>query len=368
MRITLKLLITAVVASLGFTAWRWVRSMPSVPRLSTAQSGRDLSMIKSEATDQHRRGDIEGFIRVLDRVPDDSPEKARALFEQALAYRQIGDGIEFERTIAGCLARESNQQAPSETTLGAWGLLVDHYLIQQRWEDARDVLWKIFQAAPDLEGKKYILLRLLAPDDDRYDTAQAIEWHGRFVARNSHDADARRALGLHLAHAGRMEEARTHLEFCAQNHPETPRFVESWLWFLLFAEDLDAATQTVEALPAAFDQLAPFWLYRGELHELRGEWSPALDCYHKALAIAPHRLDANNRLAQALRASRRRSEVLEQAGVTKQLSEAKRSLLDLRDRLLRESIVADSQTCATLAELCRVLGLNREALAWSSFE
>jgi tetratricopeptide (TPR) repeat protein len=359
------LFVVAGVTAVGFFGWRRLHGPPSY---AAEGSSRPTSEIKSRALEYRRKGDLDGFIRELDSVPDNSPEKQRSLFEQAVAYRQIGDGVGFERSIAKCLEHATNELSPSESTLHAWGLLVDHYLIQERWEECYDVLWKLFDAAPDAERKQYILLRLLAGDGERYDTSEAIEWHRRFVARSDDDCNSRRALGLNLARAGRTDDARGHLEYCAKRNPEISRFQESWLWFLFLVEDVDEASRVLETLHPTCGSSASIWVYRGRVYEVRGDWDSAVNCYRKAVELDPYRLDAHNRLAQSLRARQQRSEAMEEARIAKELTEAKGTILDLRERLLRDSITPDGQLRSKLAELCHTLGLDREALAWSSFE
>jgi tetratricopeptide (TPR) repeat protein len=356
----------AAIAGVAFAGWSWLQ-IGSV-QSSKAGTGQSIGAIKALALDHHRRGDLQGFIQVLDRVPDDAPDKPRALLEQALAYRQMADGVAFEKTIANCLARERRLQSPTEATIGAWSILIDHYLMQERWDEARDLFWNLVRVAPDPVRKKHVLLRMLAPDDERYDLSEMIAWHEKFVAQNPGDADAQRALGLNLARIGRMEEARQHLGACARAHPETSRFVDSWVWFLLMAGDVEQAAEILDSLPEEFDQIDSFWMHRGRCHELRGAWSESARCFRKAVALSPHRLDANNRLAQALRITGSAREAAQQSEIAKQIAEAKRNLLNTREDLLRQNAEPDSHACARLAELCRTLGMTKEAEAWSEFE
>src|SRR5262245_20833025 len=121
------------VASLG--ANYWLRPKPM-----------DIDQIKREAMQHRQQGNLDAFVAVLNNVPPNSPDKARGYLEQARAYWELARGPAMEDALQKCIALERNSKMPTEETLGAWGTLGDHFVGQERFDEATDVIWKVFDA------------------------------------------------------------------------------------------------------------------------------------------------------------------------------------------------------------------------------
>jgi tetratricopeptide (TPR) repeat protein len=328
----------------------------------------DLREIKQTALNYRQQGNLAAFVAVLDQVPAGSPDKARAYFEQGRAYWELSRARATEEAMQKCLTLETNAKSPSEESLGAWGTLGDHYIGQERFDEAREVIWKAFDArARQGSHDAFYLILLLRLRFESAQPAVAIERLHQFLSSDPGDYDSHRALGIYLARIGELEESRQHLEFAVKAKPDVPRFVASWLWYLFHVNDIETVEDVLAQLPASYDQRAEFCLYRGKAADYRGDSNGAIAHYRRAVALEPQRIDANNLLAHALRKDGQRLEFDERITYCQRLGTAFRQLSDhymaLRDH---EGANPDAATCQQISALCWELGGNREAQAWAS--
>lgn len=333
-------------------------------------AGFSIDAIKQHAWQHWQRGEYEAFIAELEQVPAEAPDKARALMEQGRGYWELCRSRDMERVLAQCLALERNPDRPSEATIGAWATLGDHYIGQERFEETRDVVWKAFDAGAKAgHPDPFFLMLLLRTRFESAEPALALEKLNRYLAYDAEDYNSHRSIGIYLARIGKLAEARGHLQRAVSGMPHTPWIIESWLWYLFETGDAANAEKVLRALPSEFENRAEFWVYRGKAADIRADWKAAIDCYTRALEIEPKRMDANNRLAQALRNAGQLDAFELQIQRCKELGGAFRELAGLyaTRRNIRETPPSSAQ-CARIAELCRILGWEREADAWKKVE
>jgi tetratricopeptide (TPR) repeat protein len=326
-----------------------------------------IDQIKRAALKHRSQGNLDAFIAVLDNVPLDSPDKARAYLEQARAYWELSRGRAMEDVLQKCIALETHPASPREETIGAWGTLGDHYVGQERFEEATEVIWSVFDARCNRGNPDpFYLLLLLRLRFESAEAAVAIDRLEQFLANDPDDFDSHRALGLYLARTGKLQEARQHLDTAVQNGPDVPRFVESWLWYLFHTNEVDTAQELLDRLPAECDGRASFWIYRAKAANHRGDVAEMIACLRKALELEPHRIDANNLLAQALRQSGQKEEFQQRNRLCQDLASAFRELADIYSDLRNQPVAKpDPAKCRQISELCQQLRWDRDARGWA---
>src|SRR5262245_42319549 len=328
----------------------------------------DIDQIKRQALQLRQQGNLEAFVAVLDNVPADSPDKARAYLEQARAYWELTRGPAMERALEKCIALERNKVLPTEETLGAWGTMGDHYVGQERFEEAIDVIWKVFDARSRRgQVDAFYLILLLRLHFESAEPAVAIDLLRHFIASDPDDFDSHRSLGVYLTRVGELEDARQHLKLAVQARPDVPRFLDSWLSYLFHVNEIDTAQSVLEQLPKECDNRPEFWVYRGKAADYRGDFVMAVTCFSKAVELEPSRMDANNLLAQAQRKAGTRVEAEERVKLCQKFGTAFRELSGIYAvlRSQQPGTTPDSSTCHQITELCDQLGWDREAQGWA---
>jgi Tfp pilus assembly protein PilF len=201
-----------------------------------------------------------------------------------------------------CIAAERTPEQPSDITLAAWGTLGDHYLGQERFEEAKEAIWYVFDSNtrrgnPD----PFYLELLLRTRFESTDPSVAIEQLQKFLDTDPNDADAHRAMGIYRARLHENDLARQHLLRALEGNSQVPRFLDAWLWFLLLTGDMEQVGQVVAQLPPACDSYPDFWVYRSKWAMHQRDWSTAIQYLERALQFEPGRLDANNLYLRCLR-------------------------------------------------------------------
>lgn len=354
----------AVIASISFGFWNAYQNASS-----PAQVVPTIAEIKRQAFEHWRRGEFAQFVAVLENVPDLSSEKPRALLEQARGFLALHRARDMERSLARCLALERAPDRPSEVTAGAWATLIDHYMDLERFEDARDFIWKDFDAGAKRGRLDHtLLLQLLRMRCEQSEPTTAMPLMKRFLASDPEDYYAHRLLGVLLTRTGKPDDARHHLQTAVNGLPTTPCVLESWLWYLFGIGDIAEVELVLKTLPPEFEKRPEFWIYRGKTAEARKDSKAAVVCYSNALALAPKHIEANNLLARAMRAAGARQNFDEHVAHCKELAEADREVRNLYSMCrMNVSKPPTAERCDRLAELCRKLGWDREADAWRRF-
>ena len=324
-----------------------------------------VGRIVGQAFARRDRGDWEGFIAVLEQVPADASEKPLALAYQAQAYWELNRGLECERKAAQALAFERNWQYPSLATAATWAMLVDHYFGQERFEEVREILWKLHEAYLRRgEPRHDSLLLLLRIEYEEVDPTLAVERTSKFVDNGPRDFESRRAHGVYLTRLGRFDEARPFLEEAAKQRPDEPRFQLAWYELLQLSGKLDELGQALADAPRSVRLRPEYWILLGRSRESQRDWAGAAAAYQQAIEIEPLLSKANSLLAQALRRAGRKEEFDRQQLKAKKLSDAWAALSKIyafhRIGLRRPKRATQLQ----ISELCQTLGWERQAEAW----
>jgi tetratricopeptide (TPR) repeat protein len=272
----------------------------------------------------------------------------------------------MEQVLEKCIDLDPALGTPTEDTIGAWGTLGDHYVGQERFDEAREVIWKVFEARLRRGQRDSFYLTLLLRL--RFESAEpeiAINRLRTFLANDPQDYDSHRALGIYLTRIGSLAEARDHIAIAYAANPTVPRFAATWLWYLFHVNDVESVYDVMDHLSDEFDSLAEFWVYRGKAAEYRRDSAEAMRCFRRAVELEPNRIDANNLLAGALRRAGEKAEHAERLKTCQRLGAAYRDLAGIYAELRAQPNTAPTpEKCRDISALCQELGWTREADEW----
>ncbi|HEV3168423.1 MAG TPA: tetratricopeptide repeat protein [Isosphaeraceae bacterium] len=381
----------AVVSLIGLNAWwAWeARPLPDrkaieglIAQNQYEEAGRQLraqlrqsphngearTMLSRVLTAQN---DLRGSAGQLHQVPYWWPTKADALFMEGRFEMASGRAKAAEAAWKASLAVDPFHPTPAEALTGSVTELVKLYSIEERWQEARGLLWWAYrQTNPSERGQILILLvwiELLKPDPEQNGTKLR-----RFVQAMADDWDARRALARLEMSVGNGPEATRQIKACLQARPDDATTWRDWLTILTKQGDRDGLQAAMAKLPAAADNDAEIWKLKGQLRERTRDWAGAADAYRKAMAIQPADEESLYRLAIVQERLGQRDEA---AALRKRTSEMRAAREELRKAydeyldILNQPGVASNSLGASinhLASLCETLGWTRLAEAWRS--
>jgi len=322
-------------------------------------------------------GDYSGALDALRRVPGQSSVKPYALFEEGelhWAHKRAGEAercwrkaLELDRTSA----RPSGDRHPSELTLWALGRLADLYLLQSRDDEARHVLWILFDSMPKSDAAAVdLLLRLTAIELEEENPKNAITELKPCAAAEPENFNVKSALMLYYLRAGMPEKAAELAGQLARHAAEDAHVWECLARYFLKTGDSTGLSRLLQKMPPQPKYALARWrsrvlTYRGIDRENHGQLQQALDCYRRAVAACRRNREANARLAEALRLTGQRSEFKQQIAFVKRTADYVSKLSQYLGRLPKfpgNTLGADQ--CQELARLCESLTWQREAIAW----
>ncbi len=345
---------------------RYVRRHPD--------DGQALLML---ATVYRELGDRSAALETLQRVPAGSEFKARAVFEEGelhwankrtgQAERSWQQAIKLSRAGGG----GTGQKQASEPTLWALARLADLYLLLSRDDEARHVLWLLFNSVPKTDPAAVdLLLRLTALELEEENPKNAIAELEPCAAAEPENLNVRAALLLYYLRAGMPEKAGQLARQLADSAATSPHLWNSLVRYYVQTGDRVGIRQTLAKLPAEPEHgqkswNSRVWTYRGIDHENFGELQQALDCYRRAVALWPRSREANSRLAQAARLAGRQDEFKQQIAVVKKTADCISKLSQYIGRLPKfPGNTLSAKQCQELGQLCEALSWRHEALAW----
>jgi tetratricopeptide (TPR) repeat protein len=316
------------------------------------------------------RDDLLGCARQLHQVAFWWPTKADALYREGQAYLMIDRAKDAETAWLAVTNRDPLHPATSEIFHDASLELLKLYSNEDRWEDAYVIIWRAYQEASPADHPILLSMRLRS-ELERVAPAESIVLLKRYVAADSTDWEALRALARAELALGRRDEADRDFRACLKGEPDNPRAWRDYLNMLSDQGDLSTLESALSIVPPAAESSADIWKLRGNLKEKDRDWAGAAQSYYKALQINPYARGCHYRLAmveqrlghveQALR-YRKQADEIRDAQI--QLRPAYAAFLDAQAH--RRATGPDLPTSLRrLASLCKTLGWARVAEACS---
>jgi tetratricopeptide (TPR) repeat protein len=378
-----------VLALVGFNAWWFIRETRPVPGVEAIgrmiargrydESDRALGELlrrsprhgearMSLARSLAARGDLRGCARELHRVPRWWPSKREALFLEGESYLSVNRAREAEAAWRACAADDPLHPAAPGHRRAAAENLIKLYAAQERWDEANEVAWWLYDPAGPGERPGILILRLrtevqrIAPET----RAQRLR---RYAEADPEDWPSRRGLARTEHALGHDDEAIRQLRACLVARGDDVRAWCDWLEILERRGDMAGLADALGHLPAAADADGRIWAYRGLARQADGDVAGAVAAYRRAADLRPHDEQVLYRPALAERQAGRPGAGEALLARSQALRAARDQLLDALQAFTRATTpgraAGPEMAAATqrLAALCETLGLARQAAA-----
>lgn len=304
----------------------------------------------------------------LHRVPFWSPRKPEARYLEGQAFLEAGRARDAEAALRACVENEPLHPTPDDLLRSATDRLIELYASEGRWQEAQEVVWKIYDRA-NVEDRAASLVMLLRTEIERIDPASTVEKLRRYSANDPKDYEARRALARAEQAIGREAEATAVIARCLKERPDDLKTWRDWLKILQDRGDAPGLASAVAQLPGALsDEYDPeTWEAIGRVREAEGDITAAAEAYRKAVLGKSHDEDFHYRLALVEARLGNRDEARDHLERSKVLRKARTDLVDAVIAYREALAVAPAadpkvkDAAAKVAELCRLIGLDRLA-------
>jgi tetratricopeptide (TPR) repeat protein len=315
------------------------------------------------------RGDYLGSAKQLHRVPRWWPTKGEALVLEGQAFLNADRARDAEAAWKACMVDDPLHLVPAPSLATAARELIGLYRLEGRDDEARAVLWTLYDRAEPASHPS-LLARLLNLYLEHEPPADAADMLRHLIETTPDDWEARRALARAEQARGQSAEASRHILACLNAQPTSLRVWRDRLAILLAQGDQKGLTAAVAQLPPDADHDAELWKYRGLTAVSREDWTAAANAFAEALKHQPGDAKSHDHLARIAERlgnpnqadwHRRQSHALQAAR-----SELPHSLRDAL-QAIRNPRPVPTAAVTRLISLCKTLGLSREAEAWSQF-
>ncbi len=308
----------------------------------------------------------------LHRVPEWSPNKRQCLYLEGVCYRQSNRARDAEATWRACIASDALRPRFDAYFKMAVEQIVDLDALEERWDDARNVIWMMYDAASPAD-RPDILILMLRTWIDRIDPNIAVERLRRIVAADPTDLPARRALAHAYELRGDSNEAAELVQSDLKSWPDDPGVWRDRLWMLNLHDDLQSLTAALAEIPPSIGRDGEIHAYRGLACEKKRDWPCAAEAYRRANELKPFNSELMYRMGMCEMRDGRREAALRHLKQSRELKRAQEKLsdtvLDYRDSLLSTADPADPtrvKASRALAAICRTLGMDRLVVALDS--
>ena len=391
-RLPLRLAWVAIVVLAGWNAWHaweW-RTLPDIKEVNRLiVRGRHaeaepilVAMTRRSPHDGHARallarvlaaqGKTRECAEQLRAVPPWWPSKADALYREGQAWMSIDRAKDAERAFREYIADDPNHPVAKPFEGEAETELINLCTLEDRWDEARAVVWKSYDRIDDLAGKRNLAIMALRTRIERSAPLASLPRVRRFVATDPTDSVARLAIA-HFAHeAGLKSEADDEIARCVAERPEDPEVWRVRMAILVGKGDETALTPLLMSPPASLAKVAAYWELRGLRAFNAGRWVEAEASYRRAHAIDPSMPESVYRLGFSLARLGRRSEAValqkQHASMEKasaRLTIAFNAYLDATSANPPPGTPSATETARNLARICQTLSWPREAESWA---
>ncbi len=372
----------AVVASCGALAgwyfWDRTHTTISLDGLRQASAAGNWSRVRTGGHGYLRRNpnDAEALVLVargeaadqrfeisrelLARVPGDSPWSAEARLREGQVCRQLHLGPEaeraFRRAIEQGLATGGRQRTVDSARLG----LVQLFATEVRYPEAREMIWELYRTSPRPVAVLELLGRLDVEGTDPHEAIAVLE---KFIANVANDLEARRGLAHHYLNLGRARDGLPLVEQCVASRPDWLSAWETLLGCLADLGDFKSLNETISRLPAAANETAWCWHFRGFAAEQAGNLAAAEAAYRQALQLDPFDSRLQFRLGRViyqLGADLAASE--EHTARAQELAATRATMREF----YRQLLLANQERSGPTSDLCYDMGSHYEALGLKS--
>lgn len=333
--------------------------------------GDDEEAVLLLAKVRRERDNPQGAIESLRRIDPSSAFRPQALYEEAEINWDQHRAVTAERCWREVVDLADRPAGTTNARAGQWAFwslarLGDLYLLESRDDEARIVLWRLFQSVDRRDGAAVnFLFQLTVFDLESESPTIGIETLKPFVDADPNDVQAHRALASYQLRMGDTGAAGRILRELLRRDPLARGVYATWVQFLQATGDHAAARRALSEVPEGVEPTATMWRLRGRDHENHGEFELAVACYRKAVERAPRNQDAMARLAQALRAAGRKDDFDRQNARVVRNAFHLTELSALLGRFPRRpGNTLEPAELRQLAEICAQLEWYREAKAW----
>jgi Flp pilus assembly protein TadD len=369
-------------------AWRDVRPVADLPtvtnwigqeRLAEAEwalrerlrrSPHDGEALALLARLQAARGDMLGCGRTLRRVPFWWPTRARLLFMEGQAFKSVDRMADAETAWKELSEFDPLHPMPDDLVAKAVMELLELYALEERWEEARRLIWRAYDRAEPPDRPSLLVMRMRT-ELERIAPATSVVKLRRFVAAAPEDWEARRALALAEHATGNDREATRLMQACMEERPEDPRGWRDYLKLLHEQGNLDSLDQALARVPAAAADDPAVLRSRAIVQEQRGDWEDAAGTYRRLLDKEKANGESLFRLAAAEERLGQHESARKHRDESRVIRDARGDLNQAFQEYLEASGAERPQPKALaaavgrLASLCETLGWKREAEAWA---
>ncbi len=316
------------------------------------------------------RGDLAGCTRELHQVPSGSPQKAEALYREGQAYLLMDRARDAEAALRLVIDSDPRRSADPAIFHDASQELLALYATEDRWDDAREILWKVYDRATHVYRPTVLAMRIQY-ELERIAPTESVKALKRYVAADPTDWEARRALANAELALGQHAEALRDMQDCLHARPEDPRVWRDFLTILQRLGELDAFNAILAQVPAQAEKEPDLWIFRGQDRERASDWAAAAAHYRQALELNPNLFNAHYRLAtiegrlgHSVEAAAHRKRWQELHEARSELRHAFDMYFDAQQRLPNDhpDLLASLKR---LASICQTLGWCRTAAGWS---
>ena len=211
-------------------------------------------------------GDLAGCTRELQQVPKWWPQKSEALFREGQAHLQMDRARDAEAAWLAAVGDDLLHPAGPAVFHDASQELLSLYATENRWDDARIILWKIYDRATPAYRPTVLAMRLQC-ELERIAPAESIKLLLRYVAADPADWEACRAMANAELALGQHSEALRDMRDCLNARPGDPRVWRDYLTILQSLGEMDAFNAALAAVPATAESQPEIWMFRGEARE-----------------------------------------------------------------------------------------------------
>lgn len=317
---------------------------------------------------QANLNDLDACLHSLQQVPENSSQAAEAKFRIGEVLHELARDREAEQALTESIAmfRQRSNNVPK---LAAQSVLLNIYLVEERWEEAEELLWDMYHTWPPLdENAKPLLVALLGLKFNRTPPEIGASKLAKLVKQDPEDDRARRMLGKYYIQLGRSTEGKSLIQQSVARHPDDVVTRTLWIWCLYELGDPDAAAVALEPLPAGWENRVELWTYRARAHYELGQWDEAIACGREALARDAFDRQAHFQLARALRRIGQNDESQRHNQIADELRLAEEKRLSLfEDVTVARRSHPTVDDCRTFAELCFATGVHRLAREFARF-
>jgi tetratricopeptide (TPR) repeat protein len=317
-----------------------------------------------------QRNDVLGSAQELHKVPFWWPDKGKWLLMEGGAFKEFNRMADAEAAWKAVVEDDALHPVDPKFVTAAMRDLLELYAIEGRWDDAVRLIWTIYERTSDLEEREALLNMRIRTELERILPAVAVAKMEKYLAAEPADWEARRGLAKAQMALNQVDEARRNLSACVEERPDNPRGWADYLDFLHDTGDLDGLREAVARLPKAVAEHAGVLKHRALLLERDRQWAQAAELYHRILLLRPaeretiYRLSLiEDRLGQhdAAQVHRERAQAMRTART--ELTEAYQKIRDLHES--DPNSPKYHAAIRRLAQLCEVLGWNRDAEGWN---